>query len=65
MQQLTGDERQQQLHDDVADGGGWHTRRAAGVHQQYNGLLFLCLAPSTMQSSIAFTSIARGNVRLR
>ncbi|WP_343287347.1 bile acid:sodium symporter family protein [Gordonia sp. SID5947] len=27
-----------------------------------NGLLFLCLVPSTVQSSIAFTSIARGNV---
>jgi sodium/bile acid cotransporter 7 len=26
------------------------------------GLLFLCLLPSTIQSSIAFTSIARGNV---
>ncbi|MFJ6214237.1 bile acid:sodium symporter family protein [Streptomyces sp. NPDC092296] len=30
--------------------------------QLYTGLLFLCLLPSTMQSSIAFTSIARGNV---
>ncbi len=28
----------------------------------YHGLLFLCLVPSTVQSSIAFTSIARGNV---
>lgn len=28
------------------------------------GLLFLCLLPSTVQSSIAFTSIARGNVPL-
>ncbi|MDX3538810.1 bile acid:sodium symporter [Streptomyces sp. MB09-01] len=28
----------------------------------YGGLLFLCLVPSTVQSSIAFTSIARGNV---
>jgi sodium/bile acid cotransporter 7 len=28
----------------------------------YNGLLFLCLVPSTVQSSVAFTSIARGNV---
>lgn len=28
----------------------------------YTGLLFLCLVPSTIQSSIAFTSIARGNV---
>ncbi|WP_327144186.1 bile acid:sodium symporter family protein [Nocardia sp. NBC_01327] len=26
------------------------------------GVLFLCLVPSTVQSSIAFTSIARGNV---
>jgi solute carrier family 10 (sodium/bile acid cotransporter), member 7 len=26
------------------------------------GLMFLCLLPSTVQSSIAFTSIARGNV---
>ncbi|WP_431309426.1 bile acid:sodium symporter family protein [Gordonia sesuvii] len=28
----------------------------------YAGMLFLCLVPSTVQSSIAFTSIARGNV---
>ncbi|MDV7989731.1 bile acid:sodium symporter family protein [Rhodococcus sp. IEGM 1374] len=28
----------------------------------YTGMLFLCLVPSTVQSSIAFTSIARGNV---
>ncbi|MEU1072139.1 MULTISPECIES: bile acid:sodium symporter family protein [unclassified Streptomyces] len=28
----------------------------------FRGLLFLCLVPSTIQSSIAFTSIARGNV---
>lgn len=28
----------------------------------YSGLLFLCMVPSTVQSSIAFTSIARGNV---
>ncbi|UGT40676.1 bile acid:sodium symporter [Nocardia yamanashiensis] len=28
----------------------------------YTGLLFLCLVPSTVQSSIAFTSIAKGNV---
>ncbi len=27
-----------------------------------DGLLFVCLLPSTVQSSIAFTSIARGNV---
>jgi sodium/bile acid cotransporter 7 len=30
--------------------------------QLYSGLLFLCCLPSTVQSSIAFTSIARGNV---
>ncbi|MFF8616120.1 bile acid:sodium symporter family protein [Streptomyces sp. NPDC015350] len=30
--------------------------------QLHSGLLFLCLVPSTIQSSIAFTSIARGNV---
>ncbi|MFJ1748109.1 bile acid:sodium symporter family protein [Streptomyces sp. NPDC088116] len=30
--------------------------------QLYSGLLFLCLVPSTVQSSIAFTSMARGNV---
>ncbi|AVH55442.1 MULTISPECIES: bile acid:sodium symporter family protein [Streptomyces] len=42
---------------------------AAGVlepalltHNLYTGLLFLTLVPSTIQSSIAFTSIARGNV---
>ncbi|MGW1950420.1 bile acid:sodium symporter, partial [Streptomyces sp. NPDC001940] len=28
----------------------------------YDGLLFLTLVPSTIQSSIAFTSMARGNV---
>ena len=28
----------------------------------YNGLLFMCLVPSTVQSSIAFTSMARGHV---
>jgi sodium/bile acid cotransporter 7 len=28
----------------------------------YYGVLFLCLVPSTVQSSIAFTSIARGHV---
>lgn len=31
-------------------------------HDLYLGLLFLCLVPSTVQSSIAFTSIAHGNV---
>ena len=30
--------------------------------QLYAGLLFLCVVPSTVQSSIAFTSTARGNV---
>ncbi|WP_030904405.1 bile acid:sodium symporter family protein [Streptomyces sp. NRRL F-5126] len=30
--------------------------------QLYTGFLFLCLVPSTVQSSIAFTSIAGGNV---
>jgi sodium/bile acid cotransporter 7 len=30
--------------------------------QLYLGLLFLCTLPSTVQSSVAFTSIARGNV---
>ncbi|MCQ4083744.1 bile acid:sodium symporter [Streptomyces sp. RB6PN25] len=30
--------------------------------QLYTGLLYLCILPSTIQSSIAFTSIARGNV---
>ena len=30
--------------------------------QLYVGVLFLCTLPSTVQSSIAFTSIARGNV---
>jgi sodium/bile acid cotransporter 7 len=39
----------------------------AGLHQwvsapMLDGLLFLCLLPSTVQSSIAFTSIAHGNV---
>jgi sodium/bile acid cotransporter 7 len=28
----------------------------------YAGVMFMCLLPSTVQSSIAFTSIARGNV---
>ncbi|MFF9350485.1 bile acid:sodium symporter family protein [Streptomyces sp. NPDC014734] len=30
--------------------------------QLHSGFLFLCLVPSTIQSSIAFTSMARGNV---
>ncbi|WP_128981508.1 bile acid:sodium symporter family protein [Streptomyces roseicoloratus] len=32
------------------------------THDLHSGFLFLCLVPSTIQSSIAFTSIARGNV---
>ncbi|MCH4246836.1 MAG: bile acid:sodium symporter [Acinetobacter populi] len=33
------------------------------LHEQlYLGILYLCLLPSTVQSSIAFTSIAKGNV---
>ncbi|MFD5567727.1 bile acid:sodium symporter family protein [Streptomyces cadmiisoli] len=32
------------------------------THSLWTGLLFLTLVPSTIQSSIAFTSIARGNV---
>lgn len=31
-------------------------------HPLYLGLLYLCLLPSTVQSSIAFTSVAGGNV---
>ena len=31
-------------------------------HELYLGILFLTLVPSTVQSSVAFTSIARGNV---
>jgi sodium/bile acid cotransporter 7 len=39
----------------------------AGLHAwvsapMLDGILFLCVLPSTVQSSIAFTSIARGNV---
>jgi sodium/bile acid cotransporter 7 len=30
--------------------------------QLYPGLLFLCLLPTTVQSAIAFTAVARGNV---
>jgi sodium/bile acid cotransporter 7 len=37
-------------------GAGWIDPTLAA------GILFLCLLPSTVQSSIAFTSIARGNV---
>ena len=32
------------------------------THELYMGILFLCCLPSTVQSSIAFTSVARGNV---
>lgn len=32
------------------------------THPLYQGVLFLTLVPSTIQSSIAFTSMARGNV---
>lgn len=32
------------------------------TRELYLGLLFVCVLPSTVQSSIAFTSIARGNV---
>jgi sodium/bile acid cotransporter 7 len=32
------------------------------TQQLYLGVLYLCLLPSTVQSSIAFTGIARGNV---
>jgi hypothetical protein len=42
-----------------------HLRRRRGGRrgdQDRHGLLFLCLVPSTVQSSIAFTSIAHGNV---
>jgi len=39
-------------------GNGWIDPR----NHLLDGILFLCLLPSTVQSSIAFTSIARGNV---
>lgn len=39
-----------------AASGGWLSPAIA------DGVLFLCLLPSTVQSSIAFTSIAHGNV---
>lgn len=44
---------------------GLALRPLAGVlitPQLYVGVLFLCTLPSTVQSSIAFTSMARGNV---
>src|SRR5690606_34159083 len=31
-------------------------------HELYLGMLFLCALPATVQSAIAFTSLARGNV---
>ena len=39
-------------------GKGWIDPR----NHLLDGILFLCVLPSTVQSSIAFTSIARGNV---
>ena len=41
-----------------AVGNGWIDPR----NHLLDGILFLCLLPSTVQSSIAFTSIAKGNV---
>lgn len=44
---------------------GWSLHRIAPnllPAPLWAGLLFLCVLPSTVQSSIAFTSIARGNV---
>ena len=41
-----------------AVGHGWIDSR----NYLLDGILFLCVLPSTVQSSIAFTSIARGNV---
>ena len=32
------------------------------THDIYTGVLFLCVLPATVQSAIAFTSMARGNV---
>jgi sodium/bile acid cotransporter 7 len=40
---------------------GWLAKSLLGANLAF-GLIFLCLLPSTVQSSIAFTSIARGNV---
>ncbi|MET1027210.1 MAG: bile acid:sodium symporter family protein [Dongiaceae bacterium] len=42
-------------------GLAWLTKPLLGPNLAF-GLTFLCLLPSTVQSSIAFTSIARGNV---
>ncbi len=44
----------------LASGGSWC--RTMLTPELQAGFLFLCLVPSTIQSSIAFTSIARGNV---
>ena len=41
-----------------AVGNGWIDPK----NHLLDGILFLCLLPSTVQSSIAFTSIAKGNV---
>ena len=38
------------------------TLTAVISHDMYLGILFLTLVPSTVQSSVAFTSIAKGNV---
>jgi len=43
----------------LALSSGLHGLMPAGL---WTGILFLCALPSTVQSSIAFTSIARGNV---
>lgn len=39
-----------------------HPLTAVISHDMYLGILFLTLVPSTVQSSVAFTSIAKGNV---
>jgi solute carrier family 10 (sodium/bile acid cotransporter), member 7 len=44
---------------------GWilpHVLPGALTNEEWLGVLFICTLPSTVQSSIAFTSIARGNV---
>jgi hypothetical protein len=46
----------------VVPGHRRRRRRGRRGDQDRHGLLFLCLVPSTVQSSIAFTSIAHGNV---
>jgi len=45
----------------VGLGAGWLIP-ALGASPFYIGILYLCFLPSTVQSSIAFTSLARGNV---